>query len=69
MASLKKGKGVAGDTRRPASQDIPGARLTVSGVLLVLFYLGVPVAILGNLLDLLFQWWFGWCIGLWCLVN
>lgn len=72
MASPKKGKGgagVAGSARRAASQDIPGARLTASGVLLLLFYLGLPVAILGNLLDLLFQWWFGWCIGLWCLVN
>ena len=69
MASPPRGKGIAGDARRPASQDIPGARLTVPGVLLLLFYLGLPVAILGNLLDLLFQWWFGWCIGLWCLVN
>ena len=69
MASPPRGKGIAGDARRPASQDISGARLTISGVLLLLFYLGLPVAILGNLLDLLFQWWFGWCIGLWCLVN
>jgi hypothetical protein len=69
MASVPRGKGVGGDVRRPASQDIPGARLTVSGVLLLLFYLGLPVAILGNLLDFLFQWWFGWCIGLWCIVN
>lgn len=55
--------------RRSASQEIPGARLTARGVMLVLLYLGVPVAILGNLADLLFQWWLGWCIGFWCIVN
>ena len=72
MASPIKGKGgagVQGSARRVASPDIPGARLTASGVVLLLFYLGLPVAILGNLLDFLFQWWFGWCIGFWCLVN
>jgi hypothetical protein len=58
-----------GGARRLASQDIPGARLTPAGVLLVFLYLGLPVAILGNLLDFLFQWWFGWCIGFWCVMN
>ncbi len=58
-----------GGVRRDASQDIPGARLTFAGAVLVLLYLGLPVAVVGNLLDLLFQWWFGWCIGIWCIVN
>lgn len=55
--------------RGTSPRDVPGARLTPVGVLLCLLYLGVPVAVLGNLIDLLFQWLFGWCIGLWCLVN
>ena len=72
MATPKGGKGGrrgAGSASQAASLDIPGARLTASGVLLLLLYLGLPVAILGNLLDFLFQWWFGWCIGCWCIVN
>jgi len=28
----------------------------------------LPVILLGNLLDLLFQWTLGWCIGFWCIV-
>ncbi len=58
-----------GGVRRDVSQEIPGARLTAAGVVLLLVYLGLPVAVVGNLLDLLFQWWFGWCIGFWCIVN
>ncbi len=65
----KDGMSGAGGARKTASLDIPGARLTASGVLLLLLYLGLPVAILGNLLDFLFQWWFGWCIGFWCILN
>jgi len=59
----------AGGARKTASLDIPAARLTAPGVFLLLLYQGLPVAILGNLLDFLFQWWFGWCIGFWCIVN
>ena len=55
--------------RGASSREIPGARLTPLGVLLCVLYLGLPVAVLGNLADLLFQWLFGWCIGLWCIVN
>lgn len=58
-----------GSARQSAPREIPGARLTVPGILLVLLYLGVPVALLGNLADWLFQWWFGWCIGFWCIAN
>lgn len=58
-----------GKASRSASQEIPGARLTATGVALCVLYLGVPVALVGNLVDLLVQWWFGWCIGLWCIVN
>jgi hypothetical protein len=47
--------------------DVPRARITAAGWAWMLLYLGLPVALLGNLLDLLTQWAFGWCIGLWCL--
>lgn len=50
------------------SLEIPGARLTGAGWVLCLVYLGVPVLVLGNLADLLVQWLFGWCVGLWCVL-
>jgi len=34
---------------------------------LCVLYLGGPILILGNLVDLLFQLVLGWCIGLWCV--
>ena len=49
--------------------DIGNARLTAAGVLWLLVYLGLPVLVLGNLLDLLVQWSLGWCVGLWCIVS
>ena len=48
--------------------DIPGARPTPLGLRLCLLYLGVPVLLLGNLVDFMFQLLFGWCIGLWCVL-
>ncbi len=47
--------------------DIPKPRLTLTGAVYLLIYLGLPVLILGNLLDLATQWLFGWCVGIWCL--
>jgi hypothetical protein len=48
--------------------DIPKARLTLSGWAWTLLYLGLPVILLGNLIDFIFQWTLGWCIGIWCIV-
>jgi hypothetical protein len=48
--------------------DLPKPRLTRTGMALCGLYLGVPVVILGNLLDFLVQWLFGWCVGVWCLI-
>lgn len=47
--------------------DIPKVRPTAAGVFWLLVYLGLPVAVIGNLLDLLAQILLGWCIGFWCL--
>jgi hypothetical protein len=48
--------------------DIPKARLTISGWAWGALYLGLPVMLLGNLMDFFFQWTLGWCIGIWCIV-
>ena len=61
MADRKK------NAQKALALDIPGARPTPVGLLLFVLYLGGPVLILGNLVDLLFQLVLGWCIGLWCV--
>jgi len=48
--------------------DIPKARLTLSGWAWGALYLGLPTVLLGNLMDFVFQWALGWCIGVWCIV-
>ena len=48
--------------------DVPKDHLTRAGYLWIGVYLGLPVVVLGNLLDLLMQIWFGWCIGFWCIL-
>ena len=48
--------------------DIPKARLTVLGWTWGALYMGMPVILLGNLIDFFFQWALGWCIGIWCIV-
>lgn len=49
--------------------DIPKPRPTPVGLGLCIVYLGLPVAIIGNLIDLGLQLAFGWCIGVWCLFT
>jgi hypothetical protein len=48
---------------------IPEPRLTGRAVVLLLAALTLPVLAVGALLDLLVQWVFGWCVGLWCLAG
>jgi hypothetical protein len=48
--------------------NIPKARLTLSGWVWGALYLGLPIILLGNLMDFFFQWTLGWCIGVWCIV-
>lgn len=59
--------GVRSGKSRNLPVDIPGARITLAGVLLCVVYLGLPVLVLGNLLDLFVQRVLGWCVGLWCV--
>jgi len=53
---------------RVLGHDIPKVRPTWAGVLWCLVYLGLPVAVVGNLLDFLAQILLGWCIGFWCVI-
>lgn len=54
---------------RILGHDIPKARLTAAGWAWGALYLGLPVLLLGNLMDFIFQWTFGWCIGVWCIAS
>lgn len=45
---------------------LPEPRLTVMAAVWGIAYFGLPVLALGLLLDMLFQWLTGRCIGLWC---
>ena len=62
------------EMKRPPSKtiffghDVPKEHLTLAGHLWLGVYLGLPVVILGNLLDLLVQMCLGWCIGFWCIL-
>ena len=62
-------KNAENESRLVMGHDIAGARLTPAGVMWLLVYLGLPVLVLGNLLDLLIQWGLGWCVGLWCIAS
>jgi hypothetical protein len=58
-------------TRQDSSilgHDIPKARLTLLGWAWGALYLGLPIVVLGNVMDFIFQWALGWCIGVWCIV-
>ena len=49
--------------------DIPKPRPTLAGLGLCIAYLGIPVAVVGNLIDLVLQLTLGWCLGVWCLFK
>jgi hypothetical protein len=40
---------------------------TAGAIVLLLLYVLLPVLVLGSFLDLLAQWMFGICVGLWCI--
>ncbi len=54
-------------TRTVAGHRLPEPRITGRGVVLLLAWVGVPVLVVGALLDLFVQLVFGVCTGLWCL--
>lgn len=59
---------------KPPVQTVLGHRIapprvTARAIVLILLWAGLPVLALGMALDLLTQWLFGWCVGLWCLAG
>ena len=49
-----------------AGHKIPEPRVTPMAIWLVFLWVGVPVLVLGGLMDLVMQAVFGVCTGLWC---
>jgi hypothetical protein len=57
---------------RPKAQTISGyklkePRITPMAIWLVVLWVGLPILIIGGLLDLAMQLLFGLCTGLWCI--
>jgi hypothetical protein len=59
----------SGQTNHRQDLTTEVARLTPTGWFWVLVYLGVPVMLLGLVLDLVVQTALGWCVGIWCVFN
>jgi hypothetical protein len=49
------------------SHRLPESRPTIFAVLWLMIYLGTPLLLIGLVLDGLFQWATGVCVGVWCL--
>ena len=49
-----------------AGHKIPEPRITPMAIWLVFLWVGVPVLVLGGLMDLVMQAVFAVCTGLWC---
>ena len=52
-----------------AGQTLPEPRITFMAVWLAFLWIGVPVLIVGGVLDLAMQLLFGICTGLWCYAS
>ena len=48
---------------------LPEPKLTLAAGLLIAWRVLLPVLVIGSVLDLLVQWLFGVCTGLWCFVD
>ena len=49
-----------------AGHKLPEPRITLMAIWLVFLWVGVPILVLGGLMDLVMQIAFGLCTGLWC---
>ena len=52
-----------------SGERIPEPRLTLKAVWLAFVWIGLPILLIGGALDLVMQFGFGVCTGLWCFVN
>lgn len=48
---------------------LPEPRITLMAIWLAFVWIGLPILLIGGLLDLFVQLVFGTCTGLWCLVS
>jgi hypothetical protein len=51
-----------------AGHRLPEPRITLMAVWLAFLWVGLPVLVIGGLLDVIAQTVFGVCTGLWCSV-
>lgn len=51
-----------------AGHKLPEPRITPMAIWLGFLWVGVPILVAGGLLDLIAQFVFGICTGLWCFV-
>ncbi len=52
-----------------SGETIPEPRITLMAVWLVFLWVGLPILVIGGLLDLAVQLIFGVCTGLWCVAG
>lgn len=52
-----------------AGHRLPEPRITPMAIWLAFLWVGAPVLVLGGALDLVSQFVFGVCTGLWCIVK
>lgn len=52
-----------------SGETIPEPRVTLMAVWLVFLWVGLPILVIGGLLDLAVQLIFGVCTGLWCVAG
>ncbi|MAF57185.1 MULTISPECIES: hypothetical protein [Ponticaulis] len=52
-----------------SGETIPEPRITLMAVWLVFLWVGLPILVIGGLLDLAVQLIFGVCTGLWCIAG
>jgi len=52
-----------------AGYKLPEPRLTLTAVWLAFLWIGLPILVIGGLLDLAVQLTFGVCTGLWCVAG
>lgn len=52
-----------------AGHRLPEPRITPMAIWLAFLWVGLPILLIGGLLDLFMQLAFGVCTGLWCLAQ
>ncbi|HBH91223.1 hypothetical protein [Ponticaulis sp.] len=52
-----------------SGETIPEPRITLMAVWLIFLWVGLPILVIGGLLDLAVQLIFGVCTGLWCIAG